>query len=102
MAEFIVGNSLRNIARKHEILRQALWRLDFALVWVIVSMSKMLPIDLGSRFGQRAGGWIGPRLKKKTAIYRDNMAIAFPELNDEELDQLVSIAVNVTDDVKFH
>jgi KDO2-lipid IV(A) lauroyltransferase len=90
--EFIVGNSLRNIARKHEFLRQALWRLDFALVWVVVLLSKLLPIDLSSRFGQRFGSWVGPKLKNKTAIYRENMAIAFPELNDEELDQLVSRA----------
>jgi KDO2-lipid IV(A) lauroyltransferase len=92
VAEFIVGNSLRKIARKHEFLRQALWRLDFALVWVIVTLSKLLPIDRGSRFGQRVGGWIGPRLKNKTAIYRENMAMAFPELDDAELDQLVSKA----------
>jgi KDO2-lipid IV(A) lauroyltransferase len=92
VAEFIVGNSLRKIARKHEFLRQALWRLDFALVWVIVNLSKRLPIDLSSRFGQRVGSWIGPRLKNKTVIYRENMAIAFPELNDAELDQLVSKA----------
>ena len=62
MAEFIVGNSLRKIARKHEFLRQALWRLDFALVWVVVNLSKLLPSDLCARFGQRGGGWIGPRL----------------------------------------
>ena len=92
MAEFLVGNSLRKVARKHEFLRQLLWRLDFALVWVVFNLSKLLPIDLGSRFGQRFGAWIGPKLKEKTAIFRENMAIAFPELNDKELDHLVSRA----------
>ena len=89
MAEFIVGNSLRRLAREHRFLRRLLWRLDFALVWVVASLARLLPIDAASRFGNRVGGWIGPMLKSKTAIYRENMGLAFPELDDAELDQLV-------------
>lgn len=92
MAEFIIGNPLRNLARKHRFLRLLLWRLDFALIWLVLKMSQLLPIDMGSRFGDRVGAWVGPRLKAKTAIYRNNMALAFPELNDNELDQLVARA----------
>ena len=92
MAEFIVGNPLRNLARKHRFLRLLLWRLDFAFIWLVLKMSQLLPIDMSSRFGDRVGAWVGPRLKAKTAIYRDNMAVAFPELNDDELDQLVARA----------
>jgi KDO2-lipid IV(A) lauroyltransferase len=92
VAEFLVGNSLRHIARRHELLRQLLWRIDFVLVWIVFHLSKLLSIDMSSRFGQRVGAWVGPRLKKKTTIYRENMAVAFPELNDDELDHLVSRA----------
>lgn len=90
VAEFIVGSPLRKWARDHRLLREALWRLDFVLVWVITKLARLLPIDTASRFGEKLGSWIGPRLKKKTAIYRANLAIAFPELNDSELDQLVT------------
>ena len=89
MAEFIVGNSLRKLARKHRFLQRSLWRLDFMLVWLLLRAARLLPIDAASRFGNRVGCWVGPRLKRKTAIYRNNYAKAFPDLNDSELDQLV-------------
>ena len=92
MAEFIVGNPLRKWARDHRLLREALWRLDFVLLWVVAKLARLLPIDTASRFGDRLGRWIGPKLKKKTAIYRNNLAIAFPELSDTELDTLVTHA----------
>lgn len=90
VAEFIVGSPLRKWARDHRLLRETLWRLDFALVWGITKLARLLPIDTASRFGEKLGGWIGPRLKKKTSIYRANLAIAFPELSDSELDRLVT------------
>ncbi len=89
MAEFIVGNPLRKWARNHRLLRGALWRLDFVLVWLITRLARLLPIDTASRFGDKLGRWIGPKLTAKTAIYRNNLAIAFPELSNEELDALV-------------
>jgi KDO2-lipid IV(A) lauroyltransferase len=90
--EFIVGNPLRKLARQHRTLQLLLWRLDFALVWLVTQLAKLLPIDTASRFGDRVGAWIGPRLTSKTAIFRYNMATAFPELSDAELDQLVTRA----------
>ena len=80
MSEFIVGNPLRKLARKHPTLRSVLLRLDFALMWTVKNLSRLLPIDLGSRLGRRIGAFFGPRLSRKTAIYRDNLAIAFPQL----------------------
>ncbi|MCB1704313.1 MAG: hypothetical protein KDI17_05590 [Halioglobus sp.] len=90
MAEFIVGNPLRKWARDHRLLREALWRLDFVLVWSITRLARLLPVDTASRFGDRLGRWIGPKLKRKTAIYRANLAIAFPQLSETELDDLVT------------
>ena len=92
VAEFIVGNSLRKVAREHRFLQRMLWRLDFALVWLLANAFRLLPIDRASRLGERIGSWIGPRLKRKTRIYRENMALAFPELDTAALDQLVTRA----------
>ena len=89
MAEFIVGNSLRKLAREHLFLQKVLWRLDFVVIWLVTRMARWLPIDTASRFGNTVGRWVGPRLKKKTAIFKTNMAIAFPELNPKQLDQRV-------------
>jgi len=92
VAEFIIGNPLRKLARRHEPLRQLLWRLDYGLLWLIQKLMQALPIDLSSRLGARLGGFIGPLMKRKTAIYRENLAIAFPELTERELDDLVKRA----------
>jgi KDO2-lipid IV(A) lauroyltransferase len=89
VAEFIVGNSLRKWARDHRLLRAVLWRIDYVLVWSVTKLARLLPIDAASRFGNALGRRVGPRLKAKTAIYRANLATAFPELNAAELDALV-------------
>jgi KDO2-lipid IV(A) lauroyltransferase len=89
VAEFIVGNSLRRLAREHRFLQRLLWRLDFVVIWLVTQMARLLPIDTASRFGSTVGSWIGPKLKRKSAIFRANMAIAFPELNAAQLDQRV-------------
>jgi KDO2-lipid IV(A) lauroyltransferase len=89
MAEFILGNSLRKLARANRPLQQLLWRVDFAMLWLLVKLFTLLPVDTASRLGERVGAWIGPRLKRKSMIFKENMAIAFPDLEDAELDALV-------------
>ena len=89
MAEFIFGNPLRKLAREHSFLRNALWRLDFVVIWLIVKLARSLPVDTASRYGQRIGTWIGPRLKRKTAIFQQNMRSAFPDMTEDEIEQLV-------------
>jgi KDO2-lipid IV(A) lauroyltransferase len=92
MAEFIVGDSLSKLARKNPSLQQFLWRLDYALLWSLSSLFRLLPIDTASRLGARVGRWVGPRMQRKHAIYRANLAMAFPQLDDSELDALLSRA----------
>lgn len=92
MAEFIVGNSMRRLAREYPLLQRALWRVDYAFVWLVTWLARRMPIDAASRYGEKVGSWIGPRLKKKTAIFRANLAVAFPDLDDRQLDQLVKKA----------
>jgi KDO2-lipid IV(A) lauroyltransferase len=89
VAEFIVGSSLRKLARRHRALQTMLWRLDFALVWLLIKLFRILPVDVASRIGRRVGAWIGPRLREKNAKYRENLATAFPELDDGQLDALL-------------
>jgi KDO2-lipid IV(A) lauroyltransferase len=92
VAEFIVGNSLRKLAREHRLLQRLLWRLDYVLIWLVAWLARRLPIDAASRFGARVGAWVGPKMKRKSAIFRANLALAFPELNDSELERLVAQA----------
>ncbi len=92
MAEFIVGNSMRKLAREYPFLQRLLWRVDYAFVWLVARLARLLPIDAASRFGEKVGAFVGPRLKRKTAIFRTNLALAFPELDDRQLDQLVKKA----------
>ena len=89
MAEFILGNPLRKVARKHRLLQRLLWRLDYGLIWTVVKLARLLPVDTASRYGERIGAWIGPKLRKKSAIFKENMRQAFPELGEDALDQLV-------------
>ena len=89
MAEFIVGNSIRKLAREHRFLRRFLWRLDYTLIWLLIKAFTLIPIDRASRLGDGVGRWVGGRLKRKSAIYKENLAIAFPEMSDDELEQLV-------------
>jgi len=92
LSEFILGHSLRKVARKHGFLRRLLWRLDFILIWSLVKLFQLLPVDTASRLGQRVGSFIGPRMTRKHAIYRDNLAQAFPDLDDKALDELLHTA----------
>lgn len=92
MAEFILGNSLRKLAREKPLLQRLLWRADFMMIWLLVKLFTLLPVDTASRLGERAGTWIGPRLKRKTLIYKENLATAFPGLSAGELDDLVTRA----------
>lgn len=89
MAEFIIGNSLRRVARRHPLLHKLLLRLDFAFVWVVVKLARLLPIDASSRYGDRVGRWIGPKLKEKSIKFRRNFTVAFPELDSAAIDELV-------------
>jgi KDO2-lipid IV(A) lauroyltransferase len=89
VTEFFIGNPIRKWAREHPALRAFLWRLDFLLVWLVVKLARLLPADAASRFGNTLGLWIGPMLKRKKAIYRANIAVAFPELSAAEINRLI-------------
>lgn len=88
MPDFIVGNPLRRIARKHEFLRRFLWRVDFALVWSLLTLFRLLPVEWASTLGAKVGAFIGPLIRRKTAIMEENFRIAFPEKSPLEIEHL--------------
>lgn len=88
MAEFIVGYPLRKIARRHEFLRRLLWRIDFALLWSLITLFRMLPVDWASEFGARVGAVVGPLMRFKTTIVEQNYRVAFPEKSPDEIRRL--------------
>lgn len=89
MAEFIIGSPIRKFARRHPRLQRALWRLDFALVWTLAKLFKLVPVDVASRLGYRMGRLIGPRMKRKSGIFRNNLQVAFPDMDDNEIESLL-------------
>jgi KDO2-lipid IV(A) lauroyltransferase len=92
MAEFILAAPLRRFARTRPRLRRLLWRIDYVFVWTLIRLFQMLPVDLASRLGARVGGWIGPMMKRKTALFRANFAIALPERSAAERAEIVRAA----------
>lgn len=89
MAEFILGSPLKPLARRFPRLRRALWRLDEGFVRLLLALLRRLPVDRASRMGSRLGGLIGPLLRNKSRLLKENLAIAFPGRSDPALDALV-------------
>jgi KDO2-lipid IV(A) lauroyltransferase len=89
LPDFIVGNPLRRIAREHEFLRRLLWRVDFVLIWSLLTLFRLLPVEWASTLGAKAGAITGPLTRRKTAILEENFRIAFPEKSPREIKHLV-------------
>jgi KDO2-lipid IV(A) lauroyltransferase len=89
MPEFMVGKPLRKIARRHEFLRRALWRMDYVLVWSLVSVFRLLPVEWASGLGAAAAAVIGPMMKDKTTLLTENFRVVFPDRRPDEIRQIV-------------
>jgi KDO2-lipid IV(A) lauroyltransferase len=89
LSEFIVGYPLRKIAREHMLLRRLLWRVDFALIWSLLTLFRLLPVEWASTLGSKGGTLIGQLAKRKTSIMEENFRIAFPEKSPREIRHLV-------------
>ena len=83
---------MRKLAREKGWLQNLLWRLDFAVIWLLSKLFSLLPVDTASRLGARIGRWTGPKLKRKSMIFKENMITAFPDLKTAEIDELVAAA----------
>ena len=89
MAEFILGSPLKPLARRFPRLRRVLWRLDEGFIRLLLGLLRRLPVDRASRMGSHLGGFVGPLLRNKSRLLKENLAIAFPERSGHELDTLV-------------
>ena len=90
MAQFLIGHAIGKTAKRYPGLQKFLWRLDFVLVWLLVKLFALLPVDRASRLGRHLGRVVGRRLKRKTAVYRENLSRAFPQRSAAALEQLVT------------
>jgi KDO2-lipid IV(A) lauroyltransferase len=90
LAEFIFGNALRKKARKNSWLCDLLWRIDFAVIWILATSFRALPVDSASRLGARVCRIIGSRMTRKSGIIRGNLATVYPDKSDLELNQMVA------------
>jgi len=88
LTDFIVGKPLRKIAREHEFLQRLLWRVDFALIWSLLTLFRLLPVEWASTLGAKLGVIIGSLMRSKTAILEENFRIAFPEKSPREIKHL--------------
>jgi KDO2-lipid IV(A) lauroyltransferase len=88
LPEFIAGYPLRKVARKHEYLRRLLWRVDFALLWSLLALTRLLPVDWASALGAKASVLIAPLMSRKTEVLEGNYRIVFPEKSPDEIKQL--------------
>jgi len=89
LAEFILGNSLSNAARKYPLIQRMLWRMDFAVIWSLIKVFSLLPPDTASNLGSVLGRIVGPRLRRKHEMFRENLAVVFPEKSPAELEQII-------------
>lgn len=88
MAKYILGHSLRKAAKRSSLLQRALPAVDFLCIGVPLTLLRWLPADRASACGRRFLGWLGPRLAKSRVI-RNNLALAFPEKSQQEIDALL-------------
>jgi KDO2-lipid IV(A) lauroyltransferase len=92
MSEYIIGHALRNLARDKPLLSKLLWRLDYGMIWSLITLFRVLPIDTASRLGGRVGALLGRWMERKSGLYRANLAVACPDTGVAELDAMVTKA----------
>jgi KDO2-lipid IV(A) lauroyltransferase len=84
MARLFVSKTLEELARGASWRERAVGEFDVALVRLIWLAAAGLPVDQASALGERLGRWVGPRLARHRRML-DNLALAFPERDDDTL-----------------
>ncbi len=87
MAKLFLARSWASRAQRSAALTRFLMRLEGLLIAVSWWLLKHLPPDLASAIGRRIIGLVGPRVVKHGKI-KNNLAIAFPDLRPDEVEQL--------------
>ena len=87
MARFIFVSGLDRQARRHEWLRDLLFRLEALIVHVFWWSFRALSPDRAAGLGRCAVGLLGPH-SAKHALVKANLSIAFPTLDPPAIDEL--------------
>lgn len=84
MAALFLNSALRRRIDRVATLQRARWRMEAGLLYLFWAVCARLQPHVASAFGQRLLQRIGPRLGK-TAHMRRNLRLAFPDLTEAEL-----------------
>ncbi len=70
------------------LLQDLAWRLEALAFDAVTFLARSFPIDAVSDFGANLVGWLGP-LTSTNRVVETNIRIAFPDLDDAGVDQLL-------------
>ena len=70
------------------LLQDLAWRLEALAFDAVTFLARSFPIDAVSDFGATLVGWLGP-LTSTNRVVETNIRIAFPDLDDAGVDQLL-------------
>jgi len=87
MARLIFASALDRQAKRHAWLRAALFRLESFIVHLFWWSFRALAPQRSARLGRFVVGALGPRSAKATMV-KDNLHIAFPDLDQAAIDDL--------------
>jgi KDO2-lipid IV(A) lauroyltransferase len=88
VAALFLNSTLRKRIDRIATLQHARWRMEAALLSLFWGVCARLEPQAASAFGQRLLRSIGPRLPKTPHIRR-NLRLAFPDLTEAEIGELV-------------
>lgn len=88
MAQFILGNRLRDRLENWPWVQRFIWLLEAIVIAGLLLFIRLMPVAMASRAGGTLMQWLGPKLKKNKA-FKLNFKTAFPELSFTEREQLV-------------
>jgi Kdo2-lipid IVA lauroyltransferase/acyltransferase len=88
LAKLFLGNRLRKRVDSSPLLRWMRWAIEAGVLAGLWRASARMTPERASETGQRLLRWLGPRLHK-TRHFRRNLALAFPDSSEAEIDRLV-------------
>jgi KDO2-lipid IV(A) lauroyltransferase len=88
LAKLFLGNQLRKRVDSSPVLHRLRWAIEAGVLAGLWRTSAWLTPEKASETGQRLLRWLGPRLHK-TRHFRRNLALAFPDSSEAEIDRLV-------------
>lgn len=83
MASFLLSKSLNQNLGRFPILQRMEWAVEAVILGLFWWICARLAPDRASALGRRLLASIGPKLRKSSQM-RGNLALAFPELDDDE------------------